>query len=134
MFQNPQVRRAIQGAVAGGVNYLRHRWWPSKGSRSSTKRLRLTAAPSYRRPGRKETHYSDNETTAVLPTGGFITCVNSVAEGTEFNQRNGRTIMGKYIQIDLLVYPPTTSNDFDQVQWALVCDKSGCGNTPFCLC
>ena len=86
------------------------------------------------RLNRKEIHYLDTSLgtggIAAVPVGGWVLCFNNIAEGVEYNTRNGHTITGKYAQLYICIYPPTTGDEMDVVQWALVNDVSGVGGAP----
>jgi hypothetical protein len=124
---------AMAAQYAG--RYVRRNIFGSHSSRSSIKsRATPNGRPRAARLNRKETHYLDTALgtggIAAVPVGGWVLCFNNIAEGVEYNTRNGRTIIGKYAQLDVCIYPPTTADAMDVVQWALVNDVSGVGTAP----
>lgn len=106
-----------------------------KRSRSAISRRRPSVAIQVKRilANRTEIKYKDNGTTVVYPTGGFVACVNAIAEGTDYDNRIGRHINMKYLMIDLLIQPSTLANaasNADSGFIAIVYDKQPNAATP----
>lgn len=62
---------------------------------------------------RKEVKYLDYSTTypTAIAVGGNAVCLNQIAEGDDYNQRDGRMIFGKYVQVDCMIHAPSTSGN-----------------------
>lgn len=74
---------------------------------------------------RPELKYVDQNarSLSVVGVNGEVICLNSIGEGTEYNQRIGRLVHGRYIQMDIYATAPTDSSYQDSVTVALVYDR-----------
>lgn len=67
-------------------------------------------------------------------TGTFLLTLNNIAEGDDTNQRNGRWILSKSVQVKLAVTSPAAQTAPSVMGWALVMDKKasiGLSATPW---
>lgn len=77
-----------------------------------------------RRTCAPEIHYVDTAgALAVIPAGSAIIRCAEVAQGDDFNNRTGRIIVGKYLQLNIQLAPPTGAGNMDYVQIVVVVDK-----------
>jgi len=74
-------------------------------------------------PVRKEIHYLDSTVSEVPPAGGDVLCLNQVGVGSSYVNRTGMAITSRYIQINWVVFPPSTATNYDTISFALVYDK-----------
>jgi len=86
--------------------------------------VRVARAPvrRYRLPPR-EVHYLDSSVSAVPAAGGECLGLNQVGCGSSYVNRAGMAITSKYIQLEWIVFPPSTATNFDSISYALVYDK-----------
>jgi hypothetical protein len=120
-------RDYLSDAVLSGARSLYRRFATTGGTGRGVRRA---SAIRYKRYGKKrrimpvaEIKFIDVAMNlTACPVGGGSSCINQVAEGTEFNTRVGRTIFGKYMVIDLTVIPPTNGAAIDSGFVALVLD------------
>ena len=124
------MQYAALGAAAldaASQMYTKYSSWKNSGVRKpwrgSFKRKGLN---KYRRIAcRPEMHMLDVNLTPLLPAvGGSTQCINQIAAGTDFYQRNGRNIVARYIQYDFCIAPPTAVSAYDQYVIAIVYDKT----------
>jgi hypothetical protein len=118
---------AYYTASAGAQKALYSGWkkHPLKLARNiRVKRRRLC----YSRP---ELHYLDTiGAMSPVGVGGSIGSLSTLAEGTEYNTRNGRTVQAKYLQYDILITPPTGAGVYDYYQMNFFIDKAGGAASP----
>jgi len=71
-----------------------------------------------------ELKYSETSGGVTSPNAlGYVQCLNAaIAQGTDYNQRVGREVVGKYIELDLVFHPPTTAGNYDFATVSLVYD------------
>jgi hypothetical protein len=106
----------------GGRKPYRGAW---KYDRKSYKKMKYMCRP--------EMHYLDvtgGAAPAAPAVGGTVVSLNSIGEGTEYNQRNARIIIAKYIQYDFIIQIPTNSGADDFYQIAIVYDRDTSGSLP----
>jgi hypothetical protein len=136
------IPELIGAAAMGWEGYKRYKSWSSGGGGASRPHR---GAFAYRKKKhykamklacRPEMHYVDTSygtigSSYVPSVGGSCLPLNAaIGAGTEFNQRNGRNIIGKYLQYDINLWPPATAGNFDAYHVAFVCDKLPAGTAP----
>lgn len=73
---------------------------------------------------RPELKYGDTTINpGAVPAGGYLACINQIAQGTDFQQRIGRLVLAKYVQVDLFLSAPTLAAQVDYGLVALVVDS-----------
>lgn len=76
-----------------------------------------------------EVKYLDSTRAAGVPAvNGDVNILNQIAEGDEYNNRTGRTIQMKMVQIDIYITPPTSNAMIDTGLVALVYDRQSYGS------
>ncbi len=61
--------------------------------------------------GIAETQYVDNNAQNSTTTGGFVACLNQMAEGTDYSNRVGKVVQPMYLYLDWCVRPGTNLDD-----------------------
>jgi len=113
--------------VQAGFNYLTSRKNGGKKGRvrrpyrgRGTSMRAMMATRSLMQP---EIHYLDTSYAATTPpVGGSVTPVNLVANGSDYNQRDGRCIVSYFLQYDIVIAPPTAVGISDSYQVAIFHD------------
>lgn len=98
-------------------------------SRRVFKRRRFTKAVKKAIGYKPEFNYLDTSSGVVPAIGGTVIALNTIAQGTNYNQRIGQSILGKYISCLLWIVPPTGATVSDIVKVCLVYDKCPNGTT-----
>lgn len=106
---HPNVTKAIARAAGSAVR----------------KSLKQSKSYKLRTHIRHELKYVENMVlnNNVVPAAGWVGCINSVAEGTDYTNRLGRKLNGRYIQIDAYFSPPTTNPNLDTCLLNIVYDR-----------
>jgi len=77
-----------------------------------------------------ELKYLDNVLSVAPGSSGAIFGCNSIAEGNEFNQRVGRSILPVAVEYDIALLPPQNSGTTDCGIIEIIWDKQGNGAAP----
>lgn len=95
----------------------------SKTSLPKTKTIQNVVKKQIQSSAEKKEFYTTNTLQNVTTTGTVIN-LNTIAEGDEFNNRNGRIIKSTYIDIQYSLYNNTLDSSADGSKVALVWDKT----------
>lgn len=103
-------------------------WVKNKKARfnpSSTSRLTNELKLARLMSGNEERKYLDNYNNDATgaTTSGTLVGLNSIAEGTDFNQRIGRKVRAKYLEYDVAFTPGSTQVLTANYTWAIVLDR-----------
>lgn len=84
-----------------------------------------------RMPSKEIKYFDLNAASAECPAAnGTITTIFAPAEGTEFDERVGRMVTVKYIQVSVIFAPPTNAATVDYGGFAIIRDDGNSGTAP----
>lgn len=128
----PMFRRALPWAMKWGANkafgVLKRRVFKK---RKFEKKVRKAIGynPEFKYLDTKAaTFYTPQDANGALHY--CLVCLNEVGQGTDYDERIGRSLVGKWIQVHIIFRPPTTAANCDWMRVVLFYDKTPSAALP----